>query len=390
MLLDGGAKWLASALAKPAQDKDSAENTARVRALYQDAELASQLDNFEHMERSAELSLALALKVSDKLDIAIARFYVGFALYRLGDFDKAYVFMEQSLTEFQELNDPYWEAYTYRFLGIVLVTLGKITFEERGIHKLDLARKTGDKFSLAEALVSRSFQLLYFNHLDEARRHAEEANALYKLIGSNNNSSGFTFAEIAWLQGDYKEARAVYMEMQERFALLDEKNVRCVVVANLGILATEEGDFNQAHVYLEEALATARDIRNQDFIVRRLIELANVYYLEGNTEAFKQNYRESFLSVKNVDLFTKTYFLLFVLVSIFSQKPEKTARLLGAIDILEREVPTYPLWKRYYYRAETHVRMTLDNAAFESGFAEGRKMSLDEALSLALKTVEEM
>ena len=40
--------------------------------------------------------------------------------------------------------------------------------------------------------------------------------------------------------------------------------------------------------------------------------------------------------------------------------------------------------------AEAHARKVLGDAAFEVAFAEGQKMSLDEGLDLALKTVEEM
>ena len=39
---------------------------------------------------------------------------------------------------------------------------------------------------------------------------------------------------------------------------------------------------------------------------------------------------------------------------------------------------------------EAHARKALGDAAFESAFAEGQKISLDDALALALKTVEEM
>jgi hypothetical protein len=49
-----------------------------------------------------------------------------------------------------------------------------------------------------------------------------------------------------------------------------------------------------------------------------------------------------------------------------------------------------PLFKRYCIQAEAQARETLDEAAFESEFVEGQKMSLDEALDFALKTVEEM
>ena len=51
-----GARWLESALAKPARDLTIAEKTARARALYQDAELAEAMDDLEKMKASAEAS----------------------------------------------------------------------------------------------------------------------------------------------------------------------------------------------------------------------------------------------------------------------------------------------------------------------------------------------
>ena len=74
------------------------------------------------------------------------------------------------------------------------------------------------------------------------------------------------------------------------------------------------------------------------------------------------------------------------------QKLEISVYMLGALDNSQKdgENPIAPLNKRYYNHAEVHAREKLGDAAFESAFAEGQKMSLDEALDLALKTVEEM
>ena len=81
-----------------------------------------------------------------------------------------------------------------------------------------------------------------------------------------------------------------------------------------------------------------------------------------------------------------------ILGSLYVQKPESSAQLLGVIDNYEKEdyFPFAAKDKRYCIRAEAHACKMLGNTAFESAFAEGQKMSLDEGLDLALKTVEEM
>jgi hypothetical protein len=48
------------------------------------------------------------------------------------------------------------------------------------------------------------------------------------------------------------------------------------------------------------------------------------------------------------------------------------------------------LRKRDYDRAEAHARKALGNEAFEIAFGEGQKLSLDQALDLALQTLDEL
>lgn len=363
----------------------------RARALYQDAHLAVMMDEIERSRTSAELSLALASGGTDRRDIAIARFYVALASDWRSEGNVASHLITQSLAEFRELNDAYWEAFSFRYHNYLLAHQGKLKRREGCLPTLELARKAGERLNLADALWDYSSLFSDSNQIDERIKYVEEADMLYKQIGSGFNWTSMAFAEKAWLKGNYKEARATFTEMQERLGLLGEKNSRSVVVANLGLLEAEEGNFVQAYTYLEEALVTARALGNQDFIALRLIQLGNVHYLEGKIEQFKRNYRESYFLVKDFDPFTKAYFLYFVLDPIASQKPENAAWILGAIDNFERENdPIPPPLKRYYRSAETHALNRLGDAAFEFAFAEGQRMSLDEALDLALKTVEEM
>jgi hypothetical protein len=78
--------------------------------------------------------------------------------------------------------------------------------------------------------------------------------------------------------------------------------------------------------------------------------------------------------------------------SLYPQKPEIAACLMGVVDTYEREseFPLKPLEKRYWNHAEAHACRILGDAAFEAAFAQGQKMSLDEGLDLALKAIEEM
>jgi predicted ATPase/class 3 adenylate cyclase len=382
-----GTSWLSSALKKPNQLTES-ENVVRAQALYHDAALANYLDDLERMKNSAEQSLGLAEKFSDKRDIAIARFFVGWIFDRQYDYERAIPLMKQSLKNFEEIADHYWESVSYRWLGHSLVTCGHIKREEKVYRHLELARKAGERMNLADALVNCALYLFAVNRLDEATMYAEEASILLKQIGSNFGESGFFFAHLAWLDGDYEKARMLLTELQERFGIIGDRNLRSFALADLGFLTLEYGEFGKAQRYLEESLAISREIGNEDSVATRLAELGNALFLTANIEKFKKYYRESFSLGRKLGKGTKTALLMLVLDPLHTQNPTDAAKILGAI--YNFAVPTHPLWKRSYDGAEAYIRKFFGNEAFESIFAEGQEMSLDQALDLALKRVEEM
>ena len=386
-----GSKWLERALTKPRQPSKR-EDVFRVRALYRDAALANELDQLERMYSSAEQSLTLAQNVSDGQDIAIARFYLGWAFQRRGDDDRAIELMQQSLTDFQEMNEVYWESVTYRWLNNILATHGMIKMEEKVDRHLLLARRAGERKNLAEALRNKAFQLFQFNRLEEARKYGEEANQLFSAIGINLDESAFLFGNLAWLEGHYEKAKRIFMDVRDRSISAGEKNFGLIASSNLGLMALEEGDFAHAHAYLEESLATARALDDKDAIAWRLAELGNAFYLEGKSQEFKDSYGRCFSLVKELRIFAKRDLLLLALDPLHPEKPENTVRLLGALHEFERESarPIAPLLKRNYDRAEGHTRKVLGDEVFEINLAEGQKLSLDEALELAGRIVEEI
>ena len=169
--------------------------------------------------------------------------------------------------------------------------------------------------------------------------------------------------------------------------------MRSTLTASLGLLAMEEGNLIHAQEYLEEALTSARDLENKPYIAYWLVELGNLFYLQGNIDKYKQNLRESILLASSLTKYPKINLLVSILNSVAIQRYVDAARLLGAVRGFERENerPIRIHQKHLSYELFTaHAREAFGDAVFESAFAEGEKMSLDAALDLALKMVEEM
>ena len=213
--------------------------------------------------------------------------------YGRWDYKNALPLLEQSYEEFQALNDLYWQVNSYQWLIEVYARLGKLKFSEK-IKRMqalvELARKWGERLNLANALKEFSEGLYNQNRFDEATRYAKEADLLFKQISPNINPTSFLFAELAWLNGDYEEAKRHYMEMQERYGLIGEKYARSAMIARLGGLEMEQDNIDQAQAYFEEALAMAREIESTAYIALCLAELGVTFYLQGNIEMCKQSF----------------------------------------------------------------------------------------------------
>jgi len=389
-----GAKWLERALAKPAQDLTAAEKTARARALYWDADLAQSLGYIERSKASAEASLALCEAGTDRRDLAIARFFVGFAYNRQGQSDIARSLIEQSLADFHELQDFFWEAVTQRWLSFILVAKGETSRSEQIAKDLEAARKAGERFSLAAALMNQARWAWENHQINEAEAYLKESEMRYDQVGYNAREVSLLRGEIAHYNSDYQGARNMYANYEEQLEMLGDIYMTSFVLEDLGILARDEGELQQAQSHYEEALKVARVVGDKSIIGFRLALLGQIELLQGNLEGAKRNFNESLSIVKkNDDLYSKSDPLLIFSNANATLQPQIAIRVLGAIHAYYRNEikgPINPLRKRDSDSAITQVRQRLDESAFNVAWAEGKNMSIDEALDLALKTVEEM
>jgi tetratricopeptide (TPR) repeat protein len=385
-----GSTWLERALEKPSAELSAIENTARARALYQDAAIANVLDNLERMQASAESSLALCEAGTDLRDLAIAKFYVGFTLYRLEVNEKAQPLFEQSLVEFRKLKDLYWEAYTQRWLLHMLAVMGQRSLDETIRTDIELAWRAGERVHLASALFRQAQWEWENNQIDEAEVHLKESETLCNEVGTINSLAPFYQALIAhYSHNDYHHARAMYTKSKEQCELDGGKYSKSLVLENLGILARDEGDLQEARSHIEEAIDIAREVGSRGNVGFLVALLGQIEFLQGNAEQAKYNFKESLLIAKE----NNNNETLYVFSNSFANmNPRIAVQVLRAVRtyLQKSNEPLNPFFIRETQHIITQARHRLDESAFNAAWSEGKKMSLNDIFDLALKTVDEM
>ena len=389
-----GLDWLEKSLTKLVNNLAKEETSFQIRALYQDALLAERLDALERMKKSAEMSFNLAKGNPNTREFAIAQCCMGLTYHRQHKYAEAQSLFAHSLTIFRDIQDAYWEAFTYSFISNTLAQQGEIdnsTYFERIFQTIEMSRKIGDSYLTAFNLWEYSHWYFAREQLDEAANCLKEADTLFKKIGAKFNPTTILLAQIAHLQEDYKTARALLLKVEKHFKLLGEKLVRLDVNVQLGHLEIDDGNLDQAQIYLNEAHKIARELDNKTEVAFILAVLFRLSCLQENLKRSKQYLKESTSIAKNIGKDQQFYFLELIISSPLVQQSKNYPKLLGTLDQYSKEngnITRNPLFKRYHKKAEAHARETIGNTVFDNLFTKGKKLLLEDAFDLVLNLVE--
>jgi DNA-binding NarL/FixJ family response regulator len=154
--------------------------------------------------------------------------------------------------------------------------------------------------------------------------------------------------ELTRTEGDYLAARSLYEEsLAIRRELGDQRGI-AISLINLGFVAHYQGDYRQAATFFAESLALFQKHGGRRGIVDCIAALAGVAGAEG--------------------------------------QPERAAQLFGAVEALREVIRTYVTHSDQieYDRNVAAVRAQLDEATFTRAWAEGRALTMEEAVDYAL------
>ena len=213
---------------------------------------------------------------------------------------------------------------------------------------LDISRELGDKLHTAWALVSLGH--MNVENMEEAIRRAEEGLSLYYEL---HHRPGIAQAlnvigEIARFGGDDHYARRAYEECLAICQETGERRRIYFMLSNLAFIAQHEGDYKHAKDLFHQAIQLARET---DF---KLDMAACLAFIAGTISATGQ--------------------------------PERAVRLHGASEAALERMGAFhqPADKLEVDRNIAAVRAQLDEVTFAVARAEGRAMTLEQAVSYAL------
>jgi len=199
-------------------------------------------------------------------------------------------------------------------------------------------------------------------------------------------------ADIAVRQADWDAAWAFCLEARP---LIEELGDRVGLARTLEVMAgirLGRGEFQTARALLEEHLAICRELGNPDLLIHALGGMGHVERGEGQYARARALYQESLELRRNLGYqiaVAQSLEDLAVLAGREGQM-ERASRLLGAAEAfcetLGARLPVAVAAE--YERTVAEGRAALGEAAFAAAWAEGRLLSLEQAITYALETSE--
>jgi predicted ATPase/class 3 adenylate cyclase len=263
-------------------------------------------------------------------------------------------------------------------------------------ESLAIQRKLGDRRGIATSLNNLGLMAWDQGDYPSARTLYEESLAIRRELGdrwgiavSLNNLGGVAFDE-----GDYVPARALHEESLAIRRKLSDRRGIASSLGNLGNVAYAQGHYPVSRALFEESLTISREVGDRQGIGFSLGTLGNVAAAQGDNASARAFFKQS-LAIR-LELGDR-WGIAEVLeglsyVALALAKPGRAIRIDGAAERLREEIGS-PLPSNERPRYDRHVaaaRAALgDDVAFGRVWQEGRALTLEQAIELALaETVE--
>lgn len=193
---------------------------------------------------------------------------------------------------------------------------------------------------------------------------------------------------VAWFQGDFAEARRLYEEGLELRRQLGDRWAIGNSLNNLGLVVRDLGDDAEARRLLEECVAINRELGDRWSIANALGSLADVALSQGDYRAARDFLVENVHINRELGDRTGLAFSLelFAQLAAAQNQPRLALRLAAAAAGLREAIgaPLSPSERERLERVLAPVATSLVPGLAESFAAEGRRLSLSDAIELAL------
>ncbi|MBI1742496.1 tetratricopeptide repeat protein [Candidatus Acetothermia bacterium] len=349
-----GRKWLEALLAQ----SDGLPASVRYFAFHTAGNLASDQGEHRRARDFYEKCLILCQEIGHRLMAAHMYNNLGNIADDEEDYDRAEPLYEKALAEYREIGKAWNIATPLSNLGWIAQRKGiyhraKSLYEE----SLVLCRQAGDKERIALVLNNLGSLAHDQTYYDQAKALYNEALTLRQEVGDKEGiaSSLNNLGNLARRLGNYSQAKPLHEQALALGRELGSPLIKASAFHNLGIVAQCQADYRRARSWYEESLEISREMRNRQMISSAIEAFASVELAEGRAQ-------------------------------------QRAVQLFGAAESLRvaASSPMSPADRAEYDPILAAARTALGEDVFAAAQAEGRAMTLEQAVAYALGEVSEL
>jgi predicted ATPase len=358
-----------------------------------------EMVNCEKDNLSAALQWGISVDPDSSLWLAagLADFWL-----RRGYFDDARSWLHATLEQVENLPEVQGEAKQNRQLARAKALLGlsqpSLTHDRSAVvmsrESVRIFRQYDKKADLGFALGMLGFNEALQGDLDHAGEHFTEAIA----IGHELNDAsilGFSLGVysmyVLTARGDLEAARRA-SEEGASYARQIGPSVpwgSVVSIFNLGMFSFNTGQLEQARRYTLEAKTLFEELGDLLMANNAQSNLGHIELTNGNYSAARQIYRQTLPRYVEFDYPGAIAHQLerFAIIAIREGRYERAANLFGSAEVLREKVNSVMIpYERDEYEGEVEaLRGQMTQEAFAAAWAEGRKLTKEQAVDLALQ-----
>jgi predicted ATPase/class 3 adenylate cyclase/DNA-binding XRE family transcriptional regulator len=257
---------------------------------------------------------------------------------------------------------------------------------------IELSRGIGEKHILSGALSYLGVIRAYLGDKKISISMADEALTLAREIGDRvlvglalTNMAGV----IAMTEGDPQKVKA-YSE--KGIGLLQEAGAQWGVAMSsfgAGLFAARQGNYAEALSQFEASIPVFTELGDKHRINMAYSEIGHVERRQGHYKHAKRNYHKTLLEWQRLGHRAAVAHELECLAMIAKAEEEeqRAAILFGAAEALRESIslPMTPIERMEYEREVNDLRVNMDEAAFKKAWADGRALSIEQVIALALE-----
>jgi predicted ATPase/class 3 adenylate cyclase len=275
--------------------------------------------------------------------------------------------------------------------GMVGLGVGNIPLVTQAVKEaIAISRTTGDKQILGYSL-GMYYTATTFINAPGGEAAAQEGLKIFTEEVNDSFGLGIAYmnmARVSAKKGDESEKERYLGKLREQVREMPKSFQVSMFLLGMGMDERMRGNYDTAKKIFEEGREAFRHIHSKYFMQVMSSELGHVERQKGNLTQARLIYQETIKGWQDLGNRSAVAHELecFAFLAIHDEEPQRTAKLFGAAEAVRERIqaPMTDYERIEYDQSVAQLRAMLSETEFKALWAEGRSMTMEQAIQLAL------